>query len=137
MLDVKFKAHDGRCPYFEHSDILYYIQDREDGGQMQYTLMAWPRRERVEMFADEKQAIEWVEKQVAGQRVKWDEGRGWILCQASSHYYIIRGKQVTVKETPTPLTGEFDSYLDCLKSAKKRVEEIIDEIEPKQMSLEV
>jgi|GEM_PF-3077759 len=137
MLDVKFKAHDGRCPYFRYRDTLYYIQDREENGSPQYSLMAWRLFEKVEIFEEESQAVKWVEDQTAKQRTKWDEGNGWMLCQTSTRLYVIKSNEVTVKETPTPLTGEFDSYLDCLKVAKKRVQEIIEKTEPKQISLEV
>jgi flavorubredoxin len=58
-----------------------------------------------------------------------------VLYTGTLFDFIICKNKVTVRETAKPLTGDFDTYNDCLLVAKEKVAEYIRLIEPEQISM--
>lgn len=133
-MNITFKAENGFCPYCIYGRTKFYIQDsRNYKGDWVYALYSVDLCEEVKEFETNEKAFEYlVNKKVKHVYSTCD--RETSLYSDTLHYYILKDKTVTVRQTETPLTGKFDSYAECLKFAKEYVKNYIRE-RAEQMSI--
>ena len=133
-MEIAFRTEKGMCPRFCYGTTVFYIQDSKDyKGDWVYSLCFKENGEEVLKFETHDEAVDHVRKL---KSVKNTYGTGNTLLFTSVNYnYIVVGNVVKKRKTPTPLSGDFDSYLECLNFSKKYVADYIKEQEQEQISM--
>lgn len=132
-MKVKFKAENGLCPYFEYGDLKFYIQDHRQGSGYKYTCYVQHKKSELLTFTDDDAALAYVRGIKGTHREYQSEDKTMYI--SINSIYIICKNTVEVRPSPRPLTWEFDNYSDCLKVAKEKVIEYINQNEPQQVCL--
>lgn len=120
MIDVKFTREDGCCPYFLYENVKFYIQDTRDyKDEFVYQLYSKNLNSEYVSFCSTEEVDAYL-KTVKGLKFVIRTDRA-ALYQTASYYYRVMGKILCKYETPTPLGGSYESYIDCLEFSKKYV----------------
>lgn len=132
-MNVTFKAENGHCPYFEYKDKRFYIKDSKNYKKEWVYSLYFKKIDKLAWieFGTQKQALEHAEK-----RAKFVcESDGKRLYSNTLKEYIVDGNKVSRRYADTPLSGEFDSYNQCLEFAKEYIQNYITEHEPQQIEI--
>jgi hypothetical protein len=133
-MNITFRAENGMCPRFCYDTTVFYIQDRRAStGDYLYSLWSKEDKEEIIKFETHDEACEYAKKIKGAKCEYWSCNTR--LYTSVNYNYIVVGNVVKKRETPTPLSGEFDSYLECLNFSKKYVADHIKRQEPEQVSL--
>lgn len=133
-MEITFKAENGMCPRFQYKDIVFFIQDKKDyKGDWVYSLWSKELTEEMLKFETHDAACEYM-RSITGVQCKYWSGKT-LLYTSVSYNYIIVDNIIRKRETPTQISWDFDSYLECLDFSKKHVADYIKRQEPEQMSL--
>ena len=134
MKEVTFKGENGFCPSYRYKDVDFYIKDKRDyKGDWVYSLWVQNKKKQEIQFVTHEEAIKHV-RDIKGTKCVYNSGEKRLYI-STNHHYIISGNTITKRETPTPISGDFDSYLECLSFSKKYVENYIAQHEPQQITL--
>lgn len=121
-MDVNFKRENGFCPYFIYKNTRYYIQDRKNRiGDYVYTLMSVNTDVETLLFPNKDAALDYI-KGIKGIRY-FGSTSDKEAYSNRIRLYIIQGSTVTVRHEPDILSGEFESYEQCLDFAKTFISE--------------
>lgn len=126
MIDeiVKFKIGNGCNPTFMHNNVKFFISDRKNEyKKWVYSLCSRNLDETTRMFDDHKEALAYVR---SIKNVKCVHGlhRAYIF-ETVMNEYIVRDNTVTERETFNLISGEFESFKDCLKWSKAYINKVI------------
>ncbi len=133
-MEITFRAENGVCPRFCYDMTVFFIQDRKNSiGNWLYSLWSKEDAEEIIKFETHEEAKSYV-RWLKGVKCTYNTDGKWFYTSVY-FYYIVVGNVVKKRETPTPLSGDFDSYLECLNFAKKYVADYIKKQELEQISM--
>lgn len=123
--DIRFRSENGLCPYFINHNQKYYIKDVKISGKWYYRLEVRElNTEQTLFFASPEEAQKYILEKLTGKRYdsqKFNEFSVYITC---NYIYIQSTATVTIRKTADVLTGEFETYLECLNYAKDYIHNI-------------
>ena len=123
MQDIKFSGKNGDCPYFIYEDYKFFIQDSKVGSDWKYSLYMKDLKSDTLTFATDKEALNYIK---SIDRIKYVCSSSNLSLYETIHKdYIINSNKINIKNKPEFIALEFDSYVECLKFAKKYVAEFI------------
>lgn len=138
MKRYAFKAENGMCPQCIAHGKKYYIQDRYYGGRYEYALMSLPVSKNRELkFNDIYGVVEWL----VGEDIRDDNAIRFIMGQhvdyklnfedmcmlkRQGEKYVLDKRRLCIRPFTEPVqeTGWFQSYYECLGTAKELLERI-------------
>lgn len=134
---ITFKAENGMCPYFMYDGTLYYILEEKNRS-------SWIDGDHTYELRSRKQMVKVTEYKTAKEIDEVIKGIGaylYITHFADRAYkkgqklYCVSGLTITERYDYESLSGQFETYAECLEFSKKYIQNIIDEIEGKQTKL--
>lgn len=130
--DIRFKTENGFCPYFIYAGKKYFIRDTKINDKWMYRLeVKTINNNQTLSFLSQEEAQAYISEKINRQRytcLRLSDRTGYI---ATDTIYVLKANIVEIIKTPDPLSGEFDTYAECLDFAKSYIEKL----ENNQMTL--
>lgn len=125
MQDIKFSGKNGDCPYFIYDDYKFFIQNSKVGNEWKYSLYMKDLKSDTLTFTTDKEALNYIKSIDKIKFVYSSEFQNLQLYETIHKDYILNKNKINIKNKPEFIALDFDSYVDCLKFAKKYVAEFI------------
>lgn len=125
MKEIKFSSKNGDCPNFTYDDYRFFIREAKVGSSWKYSLYMKDMRSDTLTFATDKEALNYIQSINRIKFVCKSEFENLSLYETMHKDYIINSNKINIKNKPEFVVLEFDSYIDCLKFAKKYVANFI------------
>ena len=129
-----FRSERGLCPKCIAFGKIYFIQDRYIGGEKyEYALMSKPVKSKIQKFSDVKKMVNYLFEEkitdniainlLLSQMTIYQSG-SYRMLEKNGIKYVWDETQKELRELiePKQETGYFDTYLECLNTAKKILE---------------
>lgn len=123
MQDIKFSGKNGDCPYFIYENNRFFIKDEKVGEKWKYSLYVKNIEEHIINFKTHKEVIEYI-KNIDKIKLITKYGDK-SLYETKGKNYIVNKNEILIKDMAEFIALDFDSYMECLKFAKKYVAEFI------------
>ena len=135
-MGITFKSHDGLCPYYIYREYKFFIRDKADyHGHYKYALYMQRMTEETKVFNNNRNAIRYVEAINGIKHIYTQSGTGKRLYGSKTKEYVIIDNTVTIRPAEEMISWYYDRYADCVKFAKKYIDDFIKTREPEQLAL--